>query len=99
MQGAPPDQFQSLLSDIQTCIEGLMGWMCSNKLKLNTEKTDVLPVGSASRLSTVGGGSVDIGGNRIEFKTSVRNLGVYLFYRESKTTPQNSFSENPNKTM
>ena len=31
-KGAPPDQFQSLLCDIQTCTESLVGWMYSNKL-------------------------------------------------------------------
>ena len=53
-KGAPPDQFQSLLCDIQTCIESLVGWMYSNKLKLNAEKTEILPVASTSRLSSVG---------------------------------------------
>ena len=77
-KGAPPDQFQSLLCDIQTCIESLVGWMYSKKLKLNAEKTEVLPVASASRLSSVGRDSVDIGGKRIPFKSSVRNLGVHL---------------------
>ena len=52
--------------------------MCSNKLKLNAEKTEVLPVASTSRLSSVGRDSVDIGGKRIRFKSSVRNLGVHL---------------------
>ena len=59
---APPNQFQSLLCDIQTCIGSLVGWMYSNKLKLNAEKTEVLPVASTSRLSSVGRDSVDIGG-------------------------------------
>ena len=35
LKGAPPDQFQSLLCDIRTYIESLVGWMYSNKLKLN----------------------------------------------------------------
>ena len=77
-KGAPPDQFQSLLCDIQTCTESLVGWMYSNKLKLNAEKTEVLPVASTSRLSSVGRDSVDIGGKRIPFRSSVRNLGVNL---------------------
>ena len=70
-KGAPPDQFQSLLCDIQTCIESLVGWMYSNKLKLNAEKTKVLPIASTSRLSSVGRDSVDIGGKRIPFRSSV----------------------------
>ena len=77
-KGAPPDQFQSLLCDIQTCIERLVGWMYSKKLKLNADKTEVLPVASTSRLSSVGKDSVDIGGKRIPFRCSVRNLGFHL---------------------
>ena len=52
--------------------------MYSNKLKLNAEKTEVLPVASTSRLSSVGRDSVDIGGKRLPFKSLVRNLGVHL---------------------
>ena len=52
--------------------------MYSNKLKLNAEKTDVLPVASTSHLSSVGRDNVDIGGKRIQFRSSVRNLGVHL---------------------
>ena len=77
-KGAPPDQFQSLLCDIQTFIESLVGWMYSNKLKLNAENTEVLPVASTSRLSSVGRDSVDTDGKRIPFRSSVRNLGVHL---------------------
>ena len=77
-KGAPPDQFQSLLCDIQTCIESLVDWMYKNKLKLNAEKTAILPVTSTSRLSSVDRDSVDIGGKRIPFKSSDRNLGVHF---------------------
>ena len=77
-KGALPDQLQSLLCDIQTCTESLVDWMYSNKLKLNAEKTDVLPVASTSCFSSVDRDSVDIGGKRIPFKSSVRNLGVHL---------------------
>ena len=52
-KGAPPNQFQSLLCDIQTCTKSLVDWMYSNKLKLNAEKTEVLPVASTSHLSSV----------------------------------------------
>ena len=75
---APPNQFQSLLCDIQTCIGSLVGWMYSNKLKLNAEKTEVLSIASPSRLSSVGRDSVDTGGKCIPFRSSVRNLGVHL---------------------
>ena len=37
-KGDLPDQFQSLLCDIQTCLESLVDWMYSNKLKLSARK-------------------------------------------------------------
>ena len=38
-KSAPPDQFLSVQSCIQTCIDDVLLWMNSNKLKLNTDKT------------------------------------------------------------
>ena len=52
-KSAPPNQFTSALSCIQTCTDDILLRMNSNKLKLNTGKTEVVPVGSASRLETV----------------------------------------------
>ena len=52
--------------------------MYSNKLKLNAEKPEVLPVASTSHLSLVGRDSVDIGNKHTPFRSSVRNLGVHL---------------------
>ena len=52
-KSAPPNQFTSALSCIQTCTDDILLWMNSNKLKLNTDKTEVMPVGSASRLESV----------------------------------------------
>ena len=50
---AQPSQLISAQTNIQTCIEDTLSWMKSNKLKLNTDKTEVMPVGSASRLGLV----------------------------------------------
>ena len=52
--------------------------MNSNKLKLNTDKTQVMPVGSASCLESVDSECANIGGNSVPFKTSVKYLGVHL---------------------
>ena len=52
--------------------------MNSNKLKLNTDKTEVTPVVSASCLESVFSESANIGGNSVPFKTSVKYLGVRL---------------------
>ena len=52
-KGASPDQIDSVQSCVQTCIGDVLIWMNSNKLKLNTDKTEVMPVGSASRVALV----------------------------------------------
>ena len=75
---APPDQFLSVQSCIQTCIDDVLVWMNSNKLKLNTDKTEVMPVGSASCLESVDSECANIGGNSVPFKTSVKYFGVHL---------------------
>ena len=41
-KSAQPDQFLSVHSCIQTCIDDVLLWMNSNKLKLNTDKTEVM---------------------------------------------------------
>ena len=79
-KSAPPDQFLSVQSCIQTCIDDVLLWMNSNKLKLNTDKTEVMPVGSASCLESVDSECANIGGNSVPFKTvtSVKYLVVHL---------------------
>ena len=77
-KSAPPDQFLSVQSRIQTCIDGVLLWMNSNKLKLNTDQTEVLPVGSAPCLESVDSECANIGGNSVPFKTSVKYLGDHL---------------------
>ena len=41
--------------------------MKSNKLKLNAEKTEVMPVGSQTLLETVNAGSITVGDSDIDF--------------------------------
>ena len=46
-KGASPDQFDSVQTCIQRDIGDVLIWTNSNQLKPNTNKTEVLPVGSA----------------------------------------------------
>ena len=77
-KGASPDQFDSVQSCIQTCIGDVLIWMNSNKLKLNTDKTEVTPVGSTSRVTLVESECANIDGNSVPFKMSVKYLEVHL---------------------
>ena len=74
---APPSDFTSAQSNIQSCISDTLSWMQSNKLKLNTEQTEMMLVGSSVRISLVGCESADIGGSCIPFQTTVTYLGVH----------------------
>ena len=77
-QSTPPDEFCSVQKGIQTCIEAVLSWMNSNKLILNTDKTEVIAVSTSSRLSRVDCNSANIGGSSIPFRTSVKYLGVKI---------------------
>ena len=77
-KGAPVSEFQDVLTTVETCIKDIVSWMQSNKLKLNTEKTEVLPVGSDAQLRLVEQDRATIGEKSVSFKTSVRDLGVYV---------------------
>ena len=46
---------------------------------LNADKTEVMAVGTLSRLSRVDCNSANIGGGNIPFKTSVKYLGVKIY--------------------
>ena len=75
---APPSDFTSAQSNIQSCISDTLSWMQSNKLKLNTEKTEMMLVGSSAHISSDGCESADIDESCIPFQTSVTYLGVQL---------------------
>ena len=53
-------------------------WINSNRLKFNTDKTEVMPIGSTSRIALVEIECSNIGGSSVPFKTSVKYLGVHL---------------------
>ena len=77
-KSAPSEEFSSTQSSVVACIDDVLSWMNSNKLKLNTDKTEVMPVGPPSRLGLFDVESANIDGNEIAFKTAVKYLGVKI---------------------
>ena len=69
-KGVFPKQFDSVQFCFQTCIGDVLIWMNSSKLKLNTDKTEIMPVGSASRVAVVESECANVGGNSVPFKMS-----------------------------
>ena len=55
-----------------------LSWMQSNELKLNTEKTEMMLIGSSVHISSVDCESANIGGSSIPFQTTVMYLECIL---------------------
>ena len=52
--------------------------MSSNKIKMNTDKTEIMLCGSLQKLKRIDVNSVIIGDECVYFSKSVRNLGIHL---------------------
>ena len=68
----------SVLSKVATCITEIDGWMNSNRLKLNSDKTQFIWLGSRHELLKVSIDSIDLGSCVVKFRDSVNNLGVVI---------------------
>ena len=77
-KSASVSEFGGALSDVESCVADIVDWMKSNKLKLNPDKTEVLPVGSKARLCTISRDQATVVGEAIPFKSSVKDLGIYI---------------------
>ena len=74
-QSGPPEKFELTKIAIQKCISDILCWMDSNRLMLNTDKTEVMIVGAASRVKQVAGNSITILNSDIKIQESVKYLG------------------------
>jgi len=75
-----PDQMASLTSSFTKCIAELEDWMTSNRLKLNTEKTEFVWIASRRRFRTLQNSKlpVNVGNAIIQSSSGSRNLGIYF---------------------
>ena len=65
----------STFSCLESTISEVASWMTRNKLKLNESKTEFIIFGTKKQVSKVLQHSIHVGGDRIEGKQVVRNLG------------------------
>ena len=72
--------FPVLACCLKDCIEDVAEWMADSKLKMNDDKTELMAIGTRSKLSQVipNLAPMSISGCDIPFSQSVRNLGFYL---------------------
>ena len=72
-----PDNANTAILELQSCLESVQSWMDSSKLKLNPDKTEFIVFGSKvlrNKLSHLF--PVNILGNLLSTSEKVRNLGV-----------------------
>ena len=67
-----------VLSKVATCITEIDRGMNSNRLKLNSDKTQFIWLGSRHELLKVSIDSIDLGSCEVKFRDSVNNLGVVI---------------------
>ena len=72
--------FPVLACCLKDCIEDVAEWMGDSKLKMNDDKTELMAIGTRSKLSQVipNLAPMSISGCDIPFSQSVRNLSFYL---------------------
>ena len=73
-----PSNIPSLAQDMKRSIDNVSDWMKGNKLKMNEEKTEIISIGTKSKLEQVTVHSLTFSDCEITFSKSVRNLGVHL---------------------
>jgi hypothetical protein len=73
-----PADVRQLQSRVSSCVDDIASWMQSNRLKLNTDKTEVLWYATSRRQHQLPTTPTRIGNDLIMSSTSVRDLGVYL---------------------
>ena len=61
---------------IENCVSDLMTWMGDNFLKVNSEKTDFILLGTTNQLSKLSQFNLSIDGSEISPSATVRNLGI-----------------------
>ena len=78
-KSSSPERFAKLLLDIQSCAESVRDWMACNLLRMNDDKTEVMPVGTKAKLKSVSQtSSLTLSGSTLPFSYKIRNLGVYI---------------------
>ena len=73
-----PNELENVKSSVSECTIDVNNWMSKNKLKMNTDKTEIILCGTSQKLNTLDINNVVIGDESVYFSQSVKNLGVYL---------------------
>jgi len=81
-----PTGTAQLQQQMSACIDDVAMWMRSNRLQLNTAKTEVLWCSSSRRQDQLPRTALRVGNDSVLPSSSVRDLGIYLDSDASMTT-------------
>ena len=73
-----PASTTQLADRVSACIDDVASWMRSNRLQLNTAKTEVLWVSSSRRQHQIPTDPLMVGSDAVIPAKSVRDLGIYI---------------------
>ena len=73
-----PDATSQLQNRLSVCINDVADWMRSNRLQLNTAKTEVIWCSSSRRQHQIPPAPVMVGADAIKPSRNVRNQGIYI---------------------
>jgi hypothetical protein len=74
----PPSESGALIVKLRQCIDEVAEWMRSNRLQLNTGKTEFMWLATGRRLARLELEPLQVGADLIAPSSSVRNLGIYI---------------------
>jgi hypothetical protein len=74
----PPMSTAELQRRLSLCLDDIISWMRSNRLQLNTTKTEVLWCATGRRQHQLPTEDVRVGTDLVTPVSSVRNLGIYI---------------------
>ena len=73
-----PSAYPELQTSISACIDDVAGWMRSNRLQLNSAKTEILWLATSRRLHQLPRTPFQVGADFVVPPTVVRNLGILI---------------------
>ena len=79
----PPSAISVLQEQMSACLDEVALWMRSNRLQLNTNKTEVLWCATSRRQYQIPQVPVRVGEDLITPAASIRDLGIYLDFDTS----------------
>lgn len=72
------EELSEMLRQLETSLSGLVDWFCTNQMKINASKTQLLVLGTRAMLRDVPQISIDFGNTSVTETRTVKNLGLVI---------------------